>query len=217
VTRPVVVLRPEPGNGQTAARLAALGLEVVRLPLFAVAPVDWTPPTPDTADAILVTSANAIRHGGTGLDALTALPVVAVGEATARTARASGFTVSIVGDRDAGAAADAARAAGFGRLLHLGGRDRVTVADASVVVYASDPTAVSPDAIDALTGSIALLHSARAARRFADLRQAGRSSIRIAALSLSVAAAAGRGWESVAAAEHPTDAAVVALAATLAH
>lgn len=217
MTRPVVVLRPEPGNAKTAARLAALELEVVRLPLFAVAPVEWTPPAPDTADAILITSANAIRHGGARLEALNGLPIVAVGEATAQAARAAGFSVALVGNRDAAAAAEAARAAGFDRLLHLGGRDRVAVADQNINVYASDLIAISPDAIDALIGSVALLHSVRAARRFAELAGAGRSSIRIAALSPAVATAVGSGWESVVAAAAPTDAALVALAATLAH
>lgn len=217
MTRPVVVLRPEPGNAETVARLTALGLQVVRLPLFAVLPVAWSPPAPDGYDALLMTSANAIRHGGVGLDALTNLPVIAVGEVTARAARAAGFAIAIVGDRDAAAAAGAARAAGFDRLLHLGGRDRATVAGESVVVYSSDPVAISSEAVAALTGSVALLHSARAALRFAGLVGAGRSSICIAALSPTVAAAAGSGWDRVAAADIPADAALVALATTLAH
>ncbi|UVO50731.1 uroporphyrinogen-III synthase [Sphingomonas sp. SUN019] len=217
MTRPVVVLRPEPGNAETAARLAAFGLEVVRLPLFAVAPVEWTPPASDTADAILITSANAIRHGGVGLGELKHLPVVAVGEATAQAARAAGFAVTLVGNRDAAAAAAVARAAGFDRLLHLSGRDRVAVGGEGVVVYASEEIAIPPEAIDALTGSVALLHSARAARRFEALVGAGRWSICIAALSPVIAAVAGSGWESVAAADAPTDAALVALAAPLAH
>lgn len=217
MTRPVVVLRPEPGNGETAARLTASGAAVMRLPLFAVAPVAWTPPAPDSADALLFTSANTLRHGGVGLDALRQLPVVAVGEATARAARAAGFAVAIVGDRDAATVAATARAAGFDRLLHLGGRDRVSAGGGTIVVYASEPVEVPCAAIGALPGSVALLHSARAARRFAELVGAGRSSIRIAALSRAVAAAAGSAWESVAAAAQPTDAALVALALKLAH
>ena len=69
----------------------------------------------------------------------------------------------------------------------------------------------------ALAGTVALLHSARAARRLAALVDGRRSAISLAALSPAVAAAAGAGWGHVAAADAPSDAALVALAATLAH
>lgn len=217
MTRTVVVLRPEPGNGETAARLAALGLRVIRLPLFAVAPVDWSVPPAAAADALLLSSANAVRHGGPGFGALRALPVVAVGAATARAATAAGFTVVLTGDTDAAAAVRAAHAAGLGRLLHLGGRDRVTVVPDSVAVYASVALPVPCETVAALRDTVALLHSARAARRFAALAGDSRAAISLVALSPAVAAAAGPGWQQVAAVDEPRDDALVALAATLAH
>ena len=67
---PVVVLRPEPGNTRTATALRALGMDVRQIPLFAVVPVDWTSPDPARFDALLLTSANAVRRAGIGVEAL---------------------------------------------------------------------------------------------------------------------------------------------------
>ena len=61
VKHPIAVLRPEPGNTATAAWLAAAGFTVRRLPLFEVRPIDWSPPDPADHDAIVFTSANALR------------------------------------------------------------------------------------------------------------------------------------------------------------
>lgn len=213
--RRALVLRPEPGNGRTAARLAAVGVPAERLPLFAIEPRAWTPPDANAFDALLLTSANAVRHAGAGLAALAALPVVAVGEATAAAARGAGLTVATVGTGDALAAA---RAADASRLLHLAGADRVAVPGAvAVTVYASVPVPVAPDMLDQALDAVVLCHSARAAARFAALF-AGRprDRVRIAALSAQVAAAAGEGWARVAIATRPDDPALVACAATLA-
>ena len=103
MTRRLAVLRPEPGNSATAARIVAAGFDAVRLPLFAVEPLAWTAPDPGEYDALLLTSANAVRHAGTALDRLRGVPVVAVGQATANAARAAGLTVAITGDGDAAA------------------------------------------------------------------------------------------------------------------
>ena len=46
----------------------------------------------------MLTSANAIRHGGAGLERLRSLPVHAVGEATAAAAREAGFAVAGIGE-----------------------------------------------------------------------------------------------------------------------
>ena len=39
MSRPIAVLRPEPGNGATVAAIEAAGGMAIRLPLFAAAPV----------------------------------------------------------------------------------------------------------------------------------------------------------------------------------
>ena len=211
----VAVLRPEPGNARTAARVEALGLVAVRLPLFAVAPLAWTPPDAARYDAILATSANAFRHGGSGLAALRALPVRAVGAATAAAARAAGFAVEATGEADA--ASLAAKARGL-RLLHLAGREHRAVAGAdTIAVYAAGPLPIADAALSDLAGTIALLHSRRAARRLGALvAGAARAAVAVAALSPAVATAAGEGWARVGVAPVPRDDTLVALAARLA-
>ena len=53
---------------------------------------------PNEYDALLLTSANALRHGGTGLEQLQSLPAYAVGNATAAAAREAGFEIAGEGD-----------------------------------------------------------------------------------------------------------------------
>src|SRR3546814_3001824 len=92
------LLRPEPGNAVTAAAVAAMGLMAIRLPLFEVRAIAWAAPDPGGFDALVLTSANAVRLGGIGLDRFKALPVHAVGGATAAAAAQAGFSVVAVGE-----------------------------------------------------------------------------------------------------------------------
>ncbi|HEY0629709.1 MAG TPA: uroporphyrinogen-III synthase, partial [Sphingomicrobium sp.] len=62
--RKLLLLRPEPGLSASAERARALGLEVICRPLFEVEPVEWASPDPAAYDGLLLTSANAVRHGG---------------------------------------------------------------------------------------------------------------------------------------------------------
>lgn len=218
MTRPLAVLRPEPGNAATARRIEALGLQAVRLPLFEVRALPWSPP-PGDFDALMLTSANAVRFGGAGLAALRHLPVLAVGAETAGAARCAGFDVMAAGETDAAALVALARERGIARALYLGGRERSIAAGGPVAqaipVYASDALAIAPRRLRDLDGAIALLHSARAATRIGDLfatHGMPRSSLTLAAFSLGVAAAAGPGWASVAVAAAPNDAALIAAA-----
>src|SRR3546814_6742447 len=68
VTLPLLILRPEPGASMTAGRATALGLQPVCYPLFQVRPCVWDAPDPAEFDAIMLTSANALLHGGSQLD-----------------------------------------------------------------------------------------------------------------------------------------------------
>lgn len=212
-----LVLRPEPGNTRTAARLRALGVAVTCQPLFAVTAVAWTPPAPDRFDALMLTSANAVRHAGAALASLAGLPVVAVGSATARAATAAGLTVVLTGERDAAALVAAARARGYSRLLHLAGHHRVSIDGVlAITTYRSVALPVPPGATQAWHHHVALLHSARAARRLADLfAREDRARVAVAALSAGVAAAAGDGWAATLVAPAPTDTALVRCAAAL--
>lgn len=201
MSRAIGVLRPEPGNAATAARIEALGHRALRLPLFAVHAVDWQITDAGSYDSLLLTSANALRHAGPKLAALVGLPVHAVGAATAQAARATGFTVAAVGN----GGIEAMRPPG--RVLRLVGRDHRPFPGAdAVIVYAAD--ALYPD-LRALAGGVALVHSVRAARTLAD-RVAERSGIAVAAISASAAEAVGTGWRAVTAAATPSDAALIA-------
>jgi uroporphyrinogen-III synthase len=212
------VLRPEPGNIATARRIEALGARAIRLPLFAVKALDWVPPEPADFDALLLTSANAVRFGGAGLDRFRTLPVLAVGAQTAAAANAAGFDVMASGDRDAAALIATAWANGVARALHLGGRERGIEAGGpvarAIAVYASDALPIGPGDLDALRGTVALLHSVRAATQLAELVGARRPTIGVAAFSQAVAAAAGTGWASIAIAAAPNDAALIEAALT---
>lgn len=221
MTRAVAVLRPAPGGEATAALLRARGLAPFLLPLFETRPIAWTPPDRRAYDALLLTSAAAVRHAGPGLEALAGLPAVAVGAATARAARAAGLEVAAVGGADARAAVALARERGLPRLLHLAARERAgDLPDAEpLVVYGADPLPVPSGAAARLEGSVALLHSARAAARLnelADRDRLARGRIALAGLSAGVLAAAGPGWGRAAAAAEPTDEALADLARALA-
>lgn len=217
--KPLAVLRPEPGNAATAARIAAAGGRVIRLPLFAIVPLAWTPPDPADHDALLLTSANAVRQGGPGLGALQMLPVYAVGAATATAARAAGLNVVATGDADAQALAETMALAGVARALHLAGRERTTAdlpgVGRTIAVYASDTLPIGADALLPLAGTVALVHSPRAGARLAELL-ADRDAVAISAISAPALAAAGPGWAATAVAAAPNDGALIAAALTLA-
>lgn len=215
--RPLAILRPEPGGSLSAARAQAMGFgDIVRLPLFKVRPCAWTPPEPGRFDAILMTSANAARHAGEGLDALKALPVHAVGEATATAARNAGLIVDRVGS---GGVADLLDALPDDlRLLHLAGRQRREAEARQTVVAIDVYTSVArefPDGVAALAGCVACVHSPRAGERLAELvdRDAiDRHSIAIAAISEAAAQACGEGWEALESAASPDDPTLLSLA-----
>lgn len=196
--------------------MRAAGRDAIALPLFAVRSLAWVRPAVGLFDALLVTSANAIRHAGPDLTALRALPVIAVGAASARAARAAGLMVVATGNSDGLAAVSMARQAGFDRLLHLAGRDRIDLPGVtSLPVYASDAISIGPTDTVRFVDRTVLLHSPRAARHVADLvdRDAReRRRIALAALSPAVADAAGTGWRRIDVALYPDDDCLIAIA-----
>jgi uroporphyrinogen-III synthase len=216
--RALLVLRPGPGASATAAAAETLGFAAIVAPLFVVRAVDWSPPaTP--FQAVLMTSANAARLGGAALDALTGMPLYAVGESTAAAARDAGFTRIVAGAGGIDAIVAQAARDGVSRLLHLAGRDHRPPDDARVAierrtVYASDAVTSLPEvARAALPHATALLHSPRAAALFATLVEPG--EILIATISAATRDAAGPGWRAVAVADRPTDTSLLAAAAKL--
>lgn len=218
----VLVLRPVPGAAATARLAATLGLAATVAPLSAVVPEPWTVPDPESFDALLIGSANALRHAGEGLLTLRALPALVVGEATARAAREAGFTVAATGEGGLQNLLDnVAQQGGKQRLLRLAGASRVPLEPAhgqtieTRIVYRVAYGELSQAAVAALhDGAVALLHSGDAASHFAaecDRLGLDRSTISLAVLAPRVAGAAGQGWQAVAIAPRPSDGALLEL------
>lgn len=221
MTMSLLILRPQPGADETAARARALGLKPIVAPLFTVHALAWEPPPRSEFDAIMLTSANAARRAGAGLAAFLNLPCYAVGEATAAAASDAGFTDVRIGPEDGVALLMTMEADGIARALHPCGADHITLEPAEMritrlpVYEAQAVEALPPQAEAALAGDVlALLHSARAARLFGAL-VGDRSPIMAAAISPRTARAAGSGWRQLAVAAEPRDHALLALAAKL--
>ncbi|MFB0610843.1 uroporphyrinogen-III synthase [Aurantiacibacter poecillastricola] len=221
----IFVLRPEPGLQSTLQLAREMGLAAIGMPLFEVMPIAWDTPDAGEFDALLLGSANAVRHGGKGLEAYRDLPVHAVGKATAEAAREAGFTVATVGEGGLQAVLDAN--AQPTRYLRLGGVETVPLEPgrhtiAKRAVYEVRPLPITGSAqIGLRTGTpCILLHSAAAARHFgAEIDRVGlaRSAMHLACIGPRVADAAGRGWAAVSSAAQPNDTALLALARDMCH
>ena len=223
MSQPVLILRPQPGNDATATRLRDAGVaNVVQAPLFSVAPCVWNVVDPHEYDAVLLTSANALRHGGAGLSRYHHLPCACVGEPTAQAARAAGFDVRWVGDSDGDTLL-----AGLPplqhptqRILWLYGREhsQLSVPRGMTItplpVYHTTETPLDGAAIP--HPAIALLHSSRAALRFRALAT-DPAAFTLVTISAKVARAAGPGWRDVHFPDTPEDRKMVAIAAKLCH
>lgn len=219
--RPLIVLRPEPGNAATAAAARALGLTVHAKPLFAMAPVAWEVPRAEDYDGLLAGSAALFRLGGVGLDTLKALPVHAVGAATAQAAGEAGFVVCETGE---GGMEPLVARLSPGRYLRLAGERNVPLMPPvgvevdTRVVYAAGAMPL-PEALAAvIEGAVVALHSGEAASHFAeqcDRRGIRRDAIALACLAPRIAEKAGSGWQAIEIAEARTDEALLALAAQM--
>lgn len=228
MTLPLVVIRPEPGASRTMAAASAMGLAAYSFPLFAAMPRPWDAPPADSFDALLLGSANALRHGGPALADYLGKPAYCVGEATTLAARAQGLIVAETGQ---GGLQDllGAVAPGHPRLLRLAGAERVAltpppgVTMAERVVYASEPLPFPLELARLLLTRafprfVLLLHSGEAARHFAAetdrlcLPRRHITAITIGPRVSDICATAG-GWAAIHTAPAATDAAMLALAA----
>ncbi|CAA7616391.1 uroporphyrinogen-III synthase [Magnetospirillum sp. UT-4] len=228
----VLVTRPREDAQEVARELETRGHAVVTEPLLDIVPIAGAVVEVDGAQGILVTSANGIRALAQSCPD-RALPVWAVGDASARAARDLGYArvESAGGDVETLAALVAARCdPAAGPFLHAAGS--VTAGDLSgrlsgsgfavrrLVLYeARTAEAVSPTLAAALAAGeidLALFFSPRTAATFATLvaraelsGHAGR--IRAYALSPAVAEAlAALPWAAVRVAAAPTQAAMLA-------
>jgi uroporphyrinogen-III synthase len=128
----VLLTRPHPDNETSATALRARGFEVLLAPMLRFEPLGFELDPEEGYKAVVVTSSNALRAAEQALaqSRLLGLPLFAVGQHTAATARAVGFANVIPADGDAAAARDrvlesvrAKRLKKRSRLLYLAGAD----------------------------------------------------------------------------------------------
>lgn len=220
--RPLVIVRPKPGNGETAARARQKGLEVICLPAFGSAPRRWEADPPESYVGVMLTSANSLRHAGDGLRPYLHLPAFAVGEATARAAHAAGFASVVTGEGDVARLIAHISTLGLHRILHLSGEDVTPYDPLGVevdqrIVYRVFPLDIGP-ALNAVLPRhpVLMLHSANAGKRVAALiEQPLRALCAVVAIGPAAAHSALQGWEKVAIAAHPRDDAMLEEAARL--
>jgi uroporphyrinogen-III synthase len=104
----VLVTRPQPDDEVTAASLRSKGFEALRAPMLRFEPVAFQDDLDARYGAVIVTSANALRGIEPQLAGhrLLKLPLYAVGEHTAATARRIGFSQVIPANGNATALRD---------------------------------------------------------------------------------------------------------------
>jgi uroporphyrinogen-III synthase len=231
----VLVTRPQPGADETAARLRAAGHEVLLQPLTRIV-FNPQPPSLPRPAAIAFTSRNAVRavSGWQAAPRWHALPVLAVGEATAAAASDAGFTDVQAAEGDVARLVLRIRAhfvpTGdpilYPAARHRAGDLAAALAEAGIPVATVE--AYRAEAVERFEGSVrmrladrsidaALFHSRRSATVFVDLvMHAGLvdavSSLRLLALSQRVAEPLrALSADSVRIAETPDETALLAL------
>jgi uroporphyrinogen-III synthase len=150
----LLVTRPQPDAGRTAAHLAALDIEPVIAPMLEAIPQSDPLPGPQAFAAIAFTSINAVRFLMTrGPDAaLLQKPVFAVGEATANAAKDAGFETVL--------AAEGTLAALAG-LIGTRHRDGAIFHPAARDMSGDLATALKPRGIDVLTATLYAMEKAK--------------------------------------------------------
>ncbi len=227
----LLVTRPEPDASATTARLSERGHAVDTTPMLRIV-VHPEPNLPRPPAAIVATSANAVRAMRQWATAAQwrEISVYAVGDATAREARAAGFVHvdSAAGNVAALTARIAERARpDDGALLYPAARD--TAGDLAAALSAKGFDVIRTEAYhaeavttldDAVRARLAdggydavLVYSARTAAAFADVLDRGPPAnlARTHLVAISEAAAAplaARAWSSVRIAAHPDEDAV---------
>lgn len=229
-----LLTRPQTDSDALAAQLAQHGKQSFIEPMLTIHPEPFRVGALDIAavQALLLTS----KHSLIGADTLTPLlhlPVLAVGDSTARAARNAGFMhVTATGKhvRDMVAHIKKHLRPSAGSLLYFSGRDITTGLSAALPdfriqrilsYHAQAASALSPELITALTDARItriLFFSSRTARAFEScLNTAGLSHLRksLHALCLSKAAAASlhaHEWNKISISVDPSPQSMLALA-----
>ncbi|WP_076863331.1 uroporphyrinogen-III synthase [Bradyrhizobium mercantei] len=198
----ILVTRPHPDNDATLATLRQRGFDALAAPVLRFEPLPFHDDDADY-DAVILTSANALRALDLAGSRLLPLPLFAVGTHTADAARAAGFAKVIVAKGDAISLRDLVLArvkAGelepSATLLYLAGADlsrdlagELSESGLSVIThttYRMAPVAAFPrevsDAFMANRITAVLHYSRRSAQAFLDAVRA--DGIEISALAL---------------------------------
>ena len=217
--RRVWITRAQPGAARSAARLTALGFTPVIAPLLTIRPLpealNAAPPL-STVAALAFTSPNGVAAFAALTPEFRALPVFAVGDATAEAAREAGFTDA---RSAAGDVHDLARLIAAspiqGLILAPGAREpsgdlSALLPDHAVQrlpIYAAVETDAAPPAdFDAV-----MLHSPRAARALAAILTPHAAAQRLAVCISAAASAplAALGFAEIRIADAPDEASML--------
>lgn len=221
---PVITVRPQEGAVSTVQHGTLRGLAIQPFPMSEIAPVAWEAPPPETIDALLLGSANAVRQAGPQLGLFTGKPAFVVGPATADAAREAGFEVALVGQGGLRQLL-AQMPSGELTMLRLAARRHVEVplprgvkVETRIAYHAADVP--MPLALAELlrSGALVLLHSQGQAEHFAaecDRLGIDRGKVSLAALGPRIAEGAGTGWADLRCAAEPRERELVALAAQM--
>lgn len=230
----VLVTRPAPDGDALSLRLRTAGHQVIAAPLLTIQFEDVGAPDLAAFQAILLTSANGAR----ALARLTddrALPVLTVGDATARAAREAGFGDVRVADGDVETLAALAQSEldpMAKPLLHVAGSvvagdlkgalDSAGFTVTRLVAYRAEAaTGLTDEALDAFReGAIdlALFYSPRTARIFSDLAQSADIESALQTVTAGCLSGAVRDalqslpWKRIVVAGEPMEAALLAAA-----
>ena len=223
MTLPVLIIRPQEGAIKTREKAEAMGLRAIVDPIFDIQPVDWQASPTDNFDAIMMTSANAIRYAGRTLQDYIDLPAYVVGEATAAAAVKVGLQIAHIGNAGAQNLADEMAGRDLKRVLRLVGEVYTPIeTDYSLenqIVYRAVSLPLGEQAKNALgQGCTVLVHSSRAVATLGaemDRLEIERGKVHIAAISEKAAQTAGTDWKSINVAEKPTDDALLSAASAL--
>jgi len=224
----LLVTRPDDDAARLAADLEARGFSVDTAPMLSIRPLPARDLSLHGVVALLVTSANGLRAFAAATPE-RGLAVYAVGEASARAARAAGFrdVQAAGGDVQSLAALVQAQAKpAAGRLLHVAGEslagdlkgllEAAGFAVTRATLYAADPAAAFPAPVarhlsDSAYGGV-LFFSPRTAATFATLA-IGHALQQTAAFCLSAAVAqavVSLPWRRILVAAEPSEAALLA-------
>jgi uroporphyrinogen-III synthase len=232
----MLVTRPEPDASETAARLRALDIEAIVEPLLAFELLMTNLPDPTGFAGLAVTSSNALRalHDRGELPHFRKLPVFAVGERTAATARHYGFDRVQSAGGDVDDLIGLLSAAGMsGPILYPAAEQRAgdlakALAPHGIMVIATPVYRMTPVAglslaarerLGAGTLDAALFYSRRTAEIFAALAADVGNRARLGMLCLSAAVAEpllAAHFVRVGLADQPSEEAMMALALSFA-